>query len=320
MKTTCLVNNYNYARYVVDAVESALAQTRCFDEIIVVDDGSTDASRELLLSRYAHHPLVQLIAKPNQGQLSCFNEGFRRCTGDLVFFLDADDLYEPGYLEDVLTIYRQTKAIDCVFVSPRTIGSAMAECVEEETDRDHGYTVLLALMLEIWIGAPTSCLSMRRRLLEKILPLPLCDDWRTRADDCLVYGASLAGGRKYHRARPWVHYRVHGANHYFGTVASPADAYRRGLALHRLFQLMVRRMGYDRSRLVELVDREFRTLECPTRERFAQYAKILRRAPLRFSHKIRLFRRMARHLVRPERPAGLVGHDRAGSLTISKAA
>ncbi|MFV1966048.1 MAG: glycosyltransferase family 2 protein [Pirellulaceae bacterium] len=319
MKTTCLVNNYNYARYVVEAVESALAQTRRFDEIIVVDDGSTDASRELLLSRYAQHPLVQLIEKPNQGQLSCFNEGFRRSTGDLIFFLDADDLYEPPYVEDVLDIYRQAASVDCIFVSSRTFGRTVAERDEAESDRDHGYSVLLALMLEIWIGAPTSCLSMRRSLLEKILPLPLIDDWRTRADDCLVYGASLAGGRKYHRARPWVRYRVHDANHYFGTTESPADAYRRGLALNRLFQLMVTRMGYDRARLTELVDREFRTFERPTRERFAQYAKIVRRAPLRLSHKVRLFRCLARHLCRPERPAAPARHD-GGSPTISKAA
>src|SRR5690242_11531263 len=47
LKTSCLINNFNYAHYVSEAVESALAQTIAFDEIIVVDDGSTDESVEL---------------------------------------------------------------------------------------------------------------------------------------------------------------------------------------------------------------------------------------------------------------------------------
>ena len=83
MKTTCLINSFNYVRYLPEAIDSALKQTQPFDEVIVVDDGSTDGSRELLFSRYALLPQVQIVAKANGGQLSCFNAGFRRATGTL---------------------------------------------------------------------------------------------------------------------------------------------------------------------------------------------------------------------------------------------
>ncbi len=53
MKTSCLINSYNYRPYVCEAIQSVLDQTRAVDEIVVVDDGSTDGSFELLQSRWA---------------------------------------------------------------------------------------------------------------------------------------------------------------------------------------------------------------------------------------------------------------------------
>ena len=81
MKTTCLINNYNYRRFVGEAIESALAQTVAFDEIIVVDDGSTDGSLDWLLDRYGGSSSVSIVGQHNRGQLGCFHEGHRRSTG-----------------------------------------------------------------------------------------------------------------------------------------------------------------------------------------------------------------------------------------------
>ncbi|MGI9456162.1 MAG: glycosyltransferase family 2 protein, partial [Aeoliella sp.] len=107
MRTTCLVNNYNYRPYVGEAVDSALSQSVPFDEIIVVDDGSTDESLSFLRREYASERRVKIVAKANGGQLSAFDEGVRHATGDLVFFLDADDCYRPEYLREAAEIYEQ---------------------------------------------------------------------------------------------------------------------------------------------------------------------------------------------------------------------
>ena len=193
MHTTCLISNYNYAHFVSDAIESALEQTVPFDEIIVVDDGSSDGSVELLRSKFANHRIVQTVAKDNQGQLSCFNEGFTRSTGDVVFFLDADDVYEPNYVEQAMGAYRRDPECDFVFCRRGDFGQRDRVPPPVAEDHDLGYSVILAAYQREWIGASTSCVSMRRHVLDKLLPIPFVEDWRVRADDCLVFGASLAG-------------------------------------------------------------------------------------------------------------------------------
>jgi glycosyltransferase involved in cell wall biosynthesis len=88
-----IIASYNYGRFLGDAIESALAQTYAPVEVIVVDDGSTDESRNVI-ARVGDR--VQSILKANGGQASAWNAGFAASAGDVVLFLDADDLYRPG--------------------------------------------------------------------------------------------------------------------------------------------------------------------------------------------------------------------------------
>jgi len=89
-----IISSYNYARFLPQAVESALGQTYSRTEVIIVDDGSTDGSSEVM-RQYSGQAL--LIDKPNGGQASAFNTGFGRSRGEVVIFLDSDDsLYPTG--------------------------------------------------------------------------------------------------------------------------------------------------------------------------------------------------------------------------------
>src|SRR3990167_4377054 len=93
-KTSIVITNYNYGQYVVGAVESALSQTRS-TEVIVVDDGSQDSSREVL---EPYKDRVKLIFKENGGVAEARNVGIANATGDYIVCLDADDRLDPRYV------------------------------------------------------------------------------------------------------------------------------------------------------------------------------------------------------------------------------
>jgi glycosyltransferase involved in cell wall biosynthesis len=94
-----IINNFNYARYLNDAIQSALNQTYSPIEVIVVDDGSTDHSKEII--RIYEDQIIPIF-KQNGGQASACNAGFNASNGEIIFFLDADDYYYPEAVEKVI--------------------------------------------------------------------------------------------------------------------------------------------------------------------------------------------------------------------------
>jgi glycosyltransferase involved in cell wall biosynthesis len=101
-KVSVVIPNYNYAYYLGHAVESVLSQTYRNLEIVVVDDGSEDAS-EQVIAGYGER--VRLIKQKNQGVSAARNTGVRETRGELVAFLDADDLWTPSKLERQVRCY-----------------------------------------------------------------------------------------------------------------------------------------------------------------------------------------------------------------------
>jgi len=92
-----IIPSFNSACWVADAVETALAQTFAASQIIVVDDGSTDQTRQVLEPYLAKG--VEYVYQPNSGVAVARNSGVSRATGELVAFLDADDVWHPRKLE-----------------------------------------------------------------------------------------------------------------------------------------------------------------------------------------------------------------------------
>lgn len=100
-RISVVIPTYNSVPLVVEAVRSVLAQTRPADEVLVVDDGSTDDTAERLA---AFGPPVRVIRKANGGVSSARNRGVAEATGDLIAFLDADDVWHPRKLEIQLNV------------------------------------------------------------------------------------------------------------------------------------------------------------------------------------------------------------------------
>ncbi|MEO1180761.1 MAG: glycosyltransferase, partial [Cyanobacteria bacterium J06636_28] len=97
-----IISNYNYGRFITEAIESVLNQTYSNVELIVVDDGSTDNSRDIIQS-YSHRLIS--VFQENSGQGAAFNVGLTQASGDIICFLDADDYYRPDKLEKVVAAF-----------------------------------------------------------------------------------------------------------------------------------------------------------------------------------------------------------------------
>lgn len=94
---------YNKRAYVQDAVRSVLGQDG-LHELIVVDDGSTDDSADRVEELARKDSRIRLLRQPNAGVSAARNRGVRASTADYVAFLDADDLYLPGFLQEIATL------------------------------------------------------------------------------------------------------------------------------------------------------------------------------------------------------------------------
>lgn len=98
-----LITNYNYADYVGEAIRSALDQTLPAFEVIVVDDGSRDGSRAVIEA----HSGIRTIFQENRGHCGAARRALEEATGDVVIFLDADDLLLPRTCERVAALWQE---------------------------------------------------------------------------------------------------------------------------------------------------------------------------------------------------------------------
>jgi glycosyltransferase involved in cell wall biosynthesis len=101
-----IIPTYNYASYLPQAIQSALNQTHQPVEVIVVDDGSTDDTPQVAAS---FGDAIRYIRQPNAGLSAARNRGIQEATGDLLVFLDADDLLDPTMVEVSLAAWAQLR-------------------------------------------------------------------------------------------------------------------------------------------------------------------------------------------------------------------
>lgn len=126
-KVSLVIPTFNRADLLVETVQSALDQTRAFHEIIVVDDGSVDATQDRL--RNFGSDIVS-ICTPNCGVQAARNTGVKASTAPWVAFCDSDDLLEPFFLEEVQSFLSGPKAtagspmIDAIYCNFKIIGMA----------------------------------------------------------------------------------------------------------------------------------------------------------------------------------------------------
>ena len=212
-----VVLSYNYGRYVAQAIESALEQTQPYDQIIVIDDGSTDDSRAVL-ERYRGR--VELIYKSNGGQLSAALRALDAIRCEYVHYLDSDDFVVPNARELIAEqlVHRPAKLqfrLRCVSAN----GSLDSVVPAYPEHYDNASQLRDAQLLGMSICPPTSGNVFRVEDLRALPRAPL--DQRDYIDGTPSMAMLYRGAV---RTVPTViaNYRIHGANN--GLAHAPTIA------------------------------------------------------------------------------------------------
>lgn len=118
---SAIVPTFNRAYCVCRTIDSALAQTHSRVEVLVVDDGSTDDTRQLIQQRYSAEPRVKYIFQENTGVSGARNTGMHAAQGDCIALLDSDDVWKPYKLELQLAVLEQLPEVGMVWTDMEAI-------------------------------------------------------------------------------------------------------------------------------------------------------------------------------------------------------
>ncbi|MET0660397.1 MAG: glycosyltransferase family A protein [Steroidobacteraceae bacterium] len=201
-----IVTCYNYARYVGYAIDSVRAQARPADELIVVDDGSTDGSRDII-SRYG--AAVRPIFQVNAGQVAARNAGFAASTADVVLFLDADDALLPDALAQIERHWSADAAklqFDLELIGAAGEG-LNRRCCTFPAGYDAAAIAAEFLRTGTYRWPVTSGNVYARRLIEPLMPMQ-----PPQSQDGVLNTIAPLYGRVISLSQPLGQYRLHGSN------------------------------------------------------------------------------------------------------------
>lgn len=210
-----VINNHDYGEFLGAAIESARRQTHDRVRTIVVDDGSTDDSQEILARQGDD---VAVVLKENGGQASALNAGMAESEGDVVIFLDADDVLRPETAARAAAAFAADTEVSKVQFRMETIdaeGRPTGETLPAPhlamPSGDLRAAELARPYDLVWMA--TSANAFRADALRRILPIPEDRYPRTGADWYLVHLTALLG-RVVSLEEIGAGYRVHGGNDY----------------------------------------------------------------------------------------------------------
>lgn len=188
-----IINNYNYGHFLSYAIDSALNQTYDSIEVIVVDDGSTDNSPEIIAN---YGDKIVPVLKENGDHASTFNAGFAVAKGNIICCLDADDKFVLDKVSQIVEVFNSHPEIGWCFHPLQLINSETKEILgvtRAFPNLQEDISTLCDMRSQLKQGRiafyppSTSALCFRRSLLEQILPMP--EILKQAADRYLTYSS-----------------------------------------------------------------------------------------------------------------------------------
>lgn len=196
-RVSVLIPTYNCGRFLGDAIESVLAQSFGDLEIIVVDDGSTDNTAQVV----ARYPQVRYIPLPHRGVSYARNAAIKAATGEFVAFLDADDLWTPDKLEKQIAYLESHE--DAMMVFTEAVNFYQSEESEKDQRQQELYNASLARCI-------ITCL-FRRSVFEKYGVFRT--DYPHGEDTQFMFRLSISGVSLNHSISEKLYLRrIHGSN------------------------------------------------------------------------------------------------------------
>lgn len=200
---TVILTSYNYEDYVQESIRSIFSQTYGNMELIIVDDGSHDASRNVIEEAISDAPIsVTTIFKENAGQASAFNDAYAKVNGSVVAFLDSDDIWYPDRMQHVIDFMRIFPG-GAVYQHQMETGKGLKRGAMVSADvfqlwKQWGNGIFniadssVGLLFSPFV--PTSGLTFTKTILDKVFPVP---EQLVTCADAFLTRASVAYGPVY---------------------------------------------------------------------------------------------------------------------------
>lgn len=228
-RVTVILPTYNRAAFLPGAFASLAAQTFTDWDLVIVDDGSTDRTREIVAEYLAAHPRARYVYQENRGAYGARNRGVDEATGTYLAFFDSDDLWLPHHLERCVAALEANPPIDWVFGACQQIDQATGAVLDPNTSYLAGRPrPFLSLKAEVKDGlhiitdpAVLDCQILHGLycgLQNSVMKRELFDGRRFNAkfrvveDELFVIKLLAAGARFAYFIEPHVTYQVHADN------------------------------------------------------------------------------------------------------------
>lgn len=217
-RASIIINNYNYRGMVAEAIESGLAQAGPAVEVVVVDDGSTDGSAEVI---DGYGDRIRAVYQPNGGQAAAINAGVRASRGEFLCFLDADDWSAPNRVAEVVAAFEADPKAVLVYHRQQPVRSDGSFFLKPlpPTLCSGDLSKLMTRSAGFWPFPLTSAVSIRRSAWDTVGDIP--EAFRISADAWLV-GVYPFFGRVKALPEALGFYRVHGNNNWTRFNEDPA--------------------------------------------------------------------------------------------------
>lgn len=278
MFVSCLINNYNNSKYIEECILSVLEQELAVDELIIVDDGSTDDSVSKIKKVIEDVPYARLVTKTNGGQWSCVAHGIKESKGEILTFLDGDDTWKRDHINNVVKVFCENSSVGMCYTACEKFGDEIGYYDRGYSQGYIGSTRVLTASGCSYVGGVTSSLAVRRAVIGSYVSLPdqIVQEWRISADNILVWLSSLLGVDKYALPQASVNYRIHSSNATKG-FNNKNKRIDRKVATARFFEYMKKQLHVPQD-FAKLLADEYRAQPDKTKALKKEYLRALRKS------------------------------------------